>query len=714
MKKSTWRERVQAGSLRKLIGKSEGGERRIQTSRQWIKGAKIENPIRSVGLKLFILIFCGILVCVISLGLFSFNKSKSIIEDKVSVSSMETAKQTAGRLDLLLGSYERKTMELLSDQDFISLLSAYLITTDDYERFDSERSIDGKLNAILLSDSAITGIYLLPSDSNGKPIGSVSSGGIPDISSNPPSFINEMLEANGKAVWVPTMKKGIADHAKSPTIAVGRALLNTSSKGKPYLLVIEINLKPLQEMLETVQFGKGSFTYIVTPNNKIVYSPSEEQLGTEYPHTLPGESGSETSNQSGVRMLSVSAAATSGGWQVVGNIPVSSLVDGTEAISTLTWIMVIASIVIAALIGVIVLFSIARPLGQLRTLMNEGERGNLTVRSSIRRKDEIGQLAESFNRMMEQITGLVLKTTESAAEVLSTASSLSEASRKTATSAKEIAVATEEIAGGATNLAAESERGTAITGEIGAKIESVVSANAEMGTAAAEVQQAGHKGTEYMGGLMSKTGQTEEMTRSMVEKVDKLKESTGSIRKVLDVLGNLTKQTNILSLNATIEAARAGAAGKGFMVVADEIRKLADQSRQSIGLVGEVVASIQREIDETVAVLSDAYPLFREQIESVRDANEIFRDVQNHMSGFVQRLESATGTINQLGEAQSTLTLAMTNVSAVAQEASATSEQVASLSNEQLNISEGLVELSNRLESVSNELRESLSKFKVD
>lgn len=712
MKKTAGRERMNTDKMKKQIGNAGNWVRRIRIQKQWFKGAKIENPIRSVGLKLFLLIFCGILVCVVSLGLFSYNKSKAIIKEKISDSSMETAAQTAGRLDLMLSAYERKTMELLSDQEFNSQLSTHTITSDDYERFDSERTINTKLNTIMLSDSSLVGIYLFPTDPNQTAMGTSNLGGLPDVTTNPPAFIQKMVDASGKAVWVPTMKKGISGKSDDPTIAVGRALM-VGSKGKPYLLVIEIDIKSLQEMLDTVHFGKGSATYIVSPDNKMVYSPSAEQFGADYPYTLPGESGKLTTHQSGVETLSVSSQAQSGGWTVVGNIPVSSLVDGTQAISTLTWIMVVLSIVIAAIIGAVVLMTIGRPLGQLRTLMNEGERGNLTVRSKIRRKDEIGQVADSFNRMMEQITGLVLKTTESAAEVLSTATSLSEASRKTATSAKEIAVATEEIAGGATNLAAESERGSEMTSQIGTQIESVVSANAEMGVAAAEVQQAGLKGTEYMAGLMSKTGQTEEMTRSMVEKVDKLKDSTSSIRKVLDVLGNITKQTNILSLNATIEAARAGAAGKGFMVVADEIRKLADQSRQSIGMVGEVVTSIQREIEETVAVLSDAYPLFREQIESVRDANAIFQNVENHMSGFVHRLESATGTINQLGEAQSTLSLAMTNVSAVAQEASATSEQVASLSNEQLSVSEGLVELSNRLEAVSNELRESLAKFTV-
>src|SRR3981081_2815600 len=110
------------------------------------------------------------------------------------------------------------------------------------------------------------------------------------------------------------------------------------------------------------------------------------------------------------------------------------------------------------------------------------------------------------------------------------------------------------------------------------------------------------------------------MIRSMVDKVDNLKDSTRSIRKILDVLNNMTKQTNILSLNGTIDAARAGASGKGFMVVADEIRKLADQSRQSIDVVGQITETITKEIDETVKVLSNATPIFQEQIESVKEA----------------------------------------------------------------------------------------------
>ncbi|QJD88105.1 methyl-accepting chemotaxis protein [Cohnella herbarum] len=658
-------------------------------------------------MKLFLLIFCSILACVLSLGWFSYSKSSTIIQQKVADSSSQTAIQTAGKIALLMDGYERQSLQFITDNSFITLLSTLAITEDDYELFDTSRQLTEKLSSIAMADSSYESISLIPADAEGQFMTTGSSISKEEVMKLP--FLKAVSEGNGRAVWGPTLAGGLDGARNVPTFSLGRML----NQGKAYYLLLEIKAKTLEEQMKTVNFGEDSSSYIVATDGTMVYGPDEKKWGSKYEYEVPGDDGTATISADGTKTLSSAGVLENNGWKLIGNIPVASLVKDAKAISNLTWLMSLIAALIAGAIGFIVLRSVGRPLAQLRTLMNEGERGNLTVRSTIRQKDEIGQVSDSFNRMMEEITSLVRQTNLSAQEVLETATSLTDSSRKTAGAAKEIAVATEEIANGATNLAVESEKGTDLTIQIGAQVQSVIDSNVQMGQSANEVEEAGRKGTIYMGGLIEKTGQTEEMTRSMVDKVDKLKESTGSIRKILDVLGNITKQTNILSLNATIEAARAGAAGKGFMVVADEIRKLADQSRDSIGIVGGIVENIQREIDETVSVLSEAYPIFQEQIQSVREANQIFITVQDNMGGFVHRLESATDSVRNLESAQSTLSLAMSNVSAVAQEASATSEQVASLSNEQLNISDGLVQLSNRLEAVSGKLRESLSRFTV-
>src|SRR5690554_4675687 len=182
---------------------------------------------------------------------------------------------------------------------------------------------------------------------------------------------------------------------------------------------------------------------------------------------------------------------------------------------------------------------ISSPLVQLRNLMKEGEQGNLKVRTNIRSKDEIGQLGQSFNEMMARITALVEQTNHSAQQVLVNAEDLLESSKRTAISAKEISVATEEIAGGASTLAVEAERGNDLTNHIGGQMLQVVDANLQMGNSASDVSKVSEQGIEYMSQLIMKTSSTEKMTRSMVEKVDKLKESTNSIRQILEVLSNV-------------------------------------------------------------------------------------------------------------------------------------------------------------------------------
>ncbi|RXZ84894.1 methyl-accepting chemotaxis protein [Paenibacillaceae bacterium] len=674
--------------------------------------------MRSVGTKLFLLIFSSILVCVLFVGMFSYFTARDIIEKKVAASSGQTIHQTAGKLDVMFQNYEDMSLQLVFDNDIQTSLSTINSQrSDDYERFEAIKKVETKVQSLILSSKTIYAGHLIPYKGGMNSLSGGSSALHYDAVKDE-AWFQESIALEGRLMWLPTRPDGY-DGKSEPTFGLTRLVKSTASNEAVFVLLLEFKYSELESQLKGLELGQDSVVRIVDGDNSVIYSDKIEELTQTSAVTIPKELGQEPGSQrttdgNGSEVLSVFSKLKLMDWRLTGSIPVNELVKDAKRISDLTWLMALIAAILAAGIGYLVIRMIAMPLIQLRNLMKEGEKGNLAVRSKLVKSDEIGQLAQSFNQMMTQITSLVDQTNKSAREVLRTAGELTDASNKTSVAANEIAAATEEIAGGATSLASEAERGSDLTENIGDQLKVVIQANVEMVSSAGEVESVSQQGTKYMGVLIEKTGMTEEMTRSMVEKVDRLKESTRSIRKILDVMNNLTKQTNILSLNATIEAARAGAAGKGFMVVADEIRKLAEQSRQSIEVVGQITETIQREIDETVNVLSEAYPIFQEQIESVKEANQLFYSVQSQMSQFVQRLDSVTSSITELDQSQNVLADAMGNVSAVAQQSSATSEEVASLSNEQRSISEGLVNLSNRLESVSKELKESLSRFHTE
>ncbi|CAI6078898.1 hypothetical protein PAECIP112173_02590 [Paenibacillus sp. JJ-100] len=708
----------------KLNWSKMGGVKEQLKNRDWkalggntFRQIKKANPVKSVGVKLFLVFFTAIMVVVISLGLMSYSKAKNTIEANASRANQETMDQTKQKLDIILERFVDTSTQIFFDPEMQSLLQKMSAPNQAaYDTYINSSSINKQLSNIAFTNKSMEAIYLVPTDESKSVMGTGSNtstlGGI-----RQEDWYKQLISQGGYR-WLPTDLK---EDGTAPTFKIARSMKNLQGTSQSYVLIIELKLEVLEDQLKSLDLGEGSALQLIAPDNRVVASSIPDRTGKEtelaFVKDLKEAAGSTTTEYDvdgkSTNMLVVYSTLESSGWKLIGMIPTSMLVKDAEGILTMTLWMALAFAALAVVIGVWMVRMIARPLGKLKDLMQEGAKGNLKVRTPFSSQDEIGQLSAAFNTMMEQITKLVEQTNRSAQEVLDTATELSNASKKTAVSASEIAVATEEIAGGAGSLATEAERGNELTDNISRQMESVIAANEEMGDSARHVEKSSQTGTQHLNQLMTKTQKTEEMIGALVSKVDSLKESTSSVLKVLDVMQNITKQTNILSLNATIEAARAGTAGRGFMVVADEVRQLAAQSRQSIDMVGEITDKIMAEMNETVQALSDAYPLFKEQMDAVKDTNVIFASVEKQMGTFVERLGMVTGSIGELSKSQATLSEAMSNVSAVAEESSATSEEVASLSSEQQNISNQLVSLSGKLENVSSELKETLSRFTV-
>ncbi|MNS36085.1 Methyl-accepting chemotaxis protein McpC [compost metagenome] len=702
------------------LGKTEknkilGLSKKAVTGIQNIKLGPMD-PSKSVGVRLFLIFFVAIMFFVLTLGIVSYQMAKSTIENTAKDANQQTIIQTSEKLDIILKQYEDGLQQTYLDTDIQSGLVSIGKGLNDYDRFTLFNTISKKFNNWVFSTNGIQGIYIIPIDGSFRGIssGTVDQELLTDFKKKYPG---KDFSERGITKWVrvDAFKETNAD----PVFRVIKTMTTIGGGSKSYYLIADIKTQVLSDQLKKISLGDDSELQLLSPDGLVIASSELDHNNkkTEYP-VLNGQKANSgslfTKDVHNQPVLTVYNTQVTSGWKLVGILPTANLVKDAKGILVTTFISAFIVALIAILIGVWMVRMIARPLGNMKNLMQEGAKGNLSVRVAHKSRDEIGQLATSFNMMMEHITELVKQTNASAQEVLDTATELSQASDKTALSAKEIAIATEEIANGAGSLANEAERGNALSENISNQMHIVIEANQSMQASAREVEKSSHLGTEYLNNLMSKTNSTAEITQALSQKVDSLKNSTSSVLKVLEVMQNITKQTNILSLNATIEAARAGAAGRGFMVVADEIRQLAEQSRQSITMVAEITDQIQEEMNQTVTALAAANPLFAEQISSVKETNEIFVSVQQQMEKFLDHLGSVTDSIDALNQSQTVLSDAMGNVSAVAEESSATSEEVASLSNEQQSVGQQLVQLSNKLSNVSNGLKESLSKFRVE
>ncbi|NGZ73719.1 methyl-accepting chemotaxis protein [Saccharibacillus sp. VR-M41] len=675
-----------------------------------LKNWRALDPTKSVGVRLFLIFLVSMVVFVSSLGILSYVKARDTIKENAASANQQTIIQTSQKMDIILQRYLDASTQIFFNPEIESAINNLQRGTTEFERFQAVRQINDSLSNQVNVTSGLQAIYFLPTDEASNNFFTAGSQVPTPEDIRAASWYADLTGGKKNVMWVPT------DAARG-SYTLARLMSTTNGSGAKFIVALQLNVKTLEEQLTSVTLGDGSHIELISEDGTSIAS---DVKGTEGQPTALSfadremqDSGKFEAKQSGKNVLAAYNTMETSGWKLIGTVPVEYLLSGASGILTLIVIFVVVAVLVAAVIGVWIIRMIGHPLGLLKGLMQEGATGNLSVRSDYRSKDEIGELSTAFNRMMDRITDLIRQTTDTAQQVLDTAGELEEASKQTAISAREIAIATEEIANGASSLAQEAEKSTELTERIGSRMEKVVSANLEMDVSAKEVQTASRQGTEHLDKLLTQTGGTENMVRSLVTRVDALKESTASVMKVLDVMQNITKQTNILSLNATIEAARAGAAGQGFMVVAGEIRQLASRSRESIDMVGEITDNIQSEMEETVRTLSTVYPMFQDQVHAVKQTSGIFDSVQEQMEQFSGKLEGVTASIGELGRAQTTMAEAMASVSAVAEQSSATSQEVASLSSEQQNVGVRLVELSAKLSNASNELKESISKFTV-
>ncbi|MFC5528742.1 HAMP domain-containing protein [Cohnella yongneupensis] len=267
--------------------------------------------------------------------------------------------------------------------------------------------------------------------------------------SKEPWFI-QAIERGGDLVWLDTNPEGISGDSQ-PTFGMSRLVKDAATGNPAYVVMLEIKADALADQLRSLDLGDQGVKAIVNASDTIIYSEQPELIGSGFAIRLSenGEQrssiGKETfTNEEGqIQLVSYARSIERNDWYMVTAVPVSELVRDSKQILNMVWMILVVAAVVTVLIGVYMVATVGRPLIRLRNLMVEGEQGILTVRANIRRKDEIGEVGHSFNRMMDTITELVQHTNRSADEVLSTAAELSSVSQSTALAAKEISAATE-------------------------------------------------------------------------------------------------------------------------------------------------------------------------------------------------------------------------------------------------------------------------------
>lgn len=369
--------------------------------------------------------------------------------------------------------------------------------------------------------------------------------------------------------------------------------------------------------------------------------------------------------------------------------------------------------IVAVLIGTTMSGSISKVIKSITKDLKQISQGNLTVQVDVKRKDEFAIIAGDLMEMLSNMRNLIQKVTnvsnrvsDSAINVIHTSKTISEAS-------SEIATAIDDIGSGIGVQAQDSQdclmemdglsQKIIIVNDNITKIESVANENRDMIL----------KGLTTMEELTSQSQATNQITKYVVNNVSALEQKSKAIEIAILSINEIADQTNLLSLNASIEAARAGDSGKGFAVIAAEIRDLANKSIESAKQIELVVKEIKQQTADTVITAKKAEDIVQAQDFIVKDTIDIFHNMNKGVERLINNLNTIGENMKNMEEARISTLSAVESISAVSEETLASSDTVYEIVNVQANAIESLESAANQLDEDSQELNIAINKFKI-
>ncbi|MDF2669494.1 MAG: hypothetical protein K0R67_1800 [Paenibacillus sp.] len=519
----------------------------------------------------------------------------------------------------------------------------------------------------------------------------------------------EAIAAKGKNVYYPSHKGSllVAD-AETRLFAIAKSFWSGDDQKWADVVIIEFKLSFFENLLKPINFGGIGDIHLLDKAGSTLYS-NREGIAFGQPSVVSSHSADE--GDSDRVYLTSSQPLKNIDWTLSGAIPEQKLLEDAKTIRNNLLYLLLGGALLASLLGLWGYRTIGMPLMVAGGKMRQAENGDLNVRLGMRRSDEIGSVSSSFDSMMERIGSIVAQTGQSADRLMRATVRINELVQRSRDASGEISIAMNEVSAGADSLSRDAEKSSVLSSEMTSRMDDVMAVNRDMKEIATRVEASSKSGAVAIEELSRHNQKAEGVVSSLSDKMGRLQSGTESISIVLDIVGNISKQINILSLNASIVAASSGEAGKAFMVVAGEIRSLANQSKESISSVEEVIANIQAEMSETCQLVTDSLPIFARQSDITRSTQDTFRHVETSMNSFMDSFQQVWNSLEFSMEAQSELAGTMMQVSAVSEQSNATTDNVAGLIREQHESGGELVQTAEELKQLADELRQALKVF---
>ncbi len=490
-----------------------------------------------------------------------------------------------------------------------------------------------------------------------------------------------------------------------------------------------MSLNELAKKVSMVKLGQTGYAYVLKGDGLTIANQNKELVMKDNPlknEKLPaslraatermvkGETGTAIYEYNNIEKMVGFAPITTVGWSLAVSLPVS---EATGALDTLTMISLITIAIVLVIAAIIIAWfarRIAKPLRTLEAAATRIAGGDLTlIKTNVDSNDEIGRLGRAFETMTQNLRGLIRQVSSATEQLAASSEELTASAEQSAQASTSVAASINDISQGSEKQVSAVNETSSIVQEISATMEEVSATAAEMATMSEQAAGAAMEGTTSVDRAVSQMGAVSVGAKQAQTAAVELKASSAQIGEIVGLISTIAGQTNLLALNAAIEAARAGEQGRGFAVVADEVRKLAEQSETAARQIKTLVGSNHDSIGKVVEAIDIAIKDISQGVELVNVAGTNFSAINGQVRQVTDQVASIAKAINEAAVGSQRIVISIKDVETVSRASAAEAQTVSAATEEQSASMEEIAASSQALAKLAMDLQAAVSKFRV-
>lgn len=371
-------------------------------------------------------------------------------------------------------------------------------------------------------------------------------------------------------------------------------------------------------------------------------------------------------------------------------------------------------IIAAIIVGIVTADTIAKPIRMVVTYMQNLANGDLRQEPlTINSQDELRTLVDATNTMDNQLRSTLTVISDVAETVAANSEEIAQSSNEVRSGAEQVARTMQELAEGAEQQASSATDLAQIMDNFSSTVGIATQEGEQLMAHSQSVRDLTLTGQRYMNDSTQQMNDIDDIVQIAVQKVEGLNEQSKEISELVLVIDSIADQTNLLALNAAIEAARAGEQGKGFAVVADEVRKLAEQVSLSVTDISSIVTRIQDETADVTKSLQAGYAEVKKGTAQITETDATFRQISEEVNGMSTNIQTITTNLEGISNTTSQINRAIDDIAAISQQAAAGVEETSATVQETASTLDEVARGTDHLATRAEELNHQVNYFKL-